>query len=62
MRLFPFALLVGAVCAALSLLLPIPSHSAPPEGADPRLAPWFQSLESPSGKSCCSIADCRPVS
>ena len=38
------------------------SQGAPPEGADPALAPWFQSLQSPAGTSCCSIADCRPVS
>ena len=35
---------------------------APPENADPALAPWFRSLAQPgTGISCCSIADCRPV-
>ncbi len=62
MRLFPFAVLVATACAALSLLLPIPSNGAPPPGADLTLAPWFESLQAPNGKSCCSIADCRPVS
>jgi hypothetical protein len=35
--------------------------SQPPEGADPALAPWFQSLQTSGGGSCCSQADCRPV-
>jgi hypothetical protein len=36
--------------------------AAPPENADPALAPFFQSLKQPgTGASCCSIADCRPV-
>jgi hypothetical protein len=34
--------------------------AAPPDGADPGLAPWFQSLRQPgTGISCCSISDCR---
>jgi len=34
--------------------------AAPPENADPTLAPWFQSLKVPgTHESCCSIADCR---
>jgi hypothetical protein len=38
------------------------SIAAPPEGADPNLAQWFQNLRQPgTGKSCCSISDCRPV-
>jgi hypothetical protein len=38
------------------------TDAAPPENADPNLAPWFESLKQPgSGVSCCSIADCRPV-
>lgn len=33
-----------------------------PLGADPALAPWYQSLRQPdTGVSCCSIADCRPA-
>lgn len=37
------------------------SFGAPPENADPALAPWFQSLVAPDGALCCSISDCRPV-
>lgn len=38
------------------------AYGAPPENADPALAPWFRSLAQPdTGISCCSIADCRPV-
>jgi hypothetical protein len=33
--------------------------AAPPAGADPRLAPWFEKLETPAGQSCCGVADCR---
>lgn len=43
----------------LALLLIGVAHAAPPENADPALAPWFQSLHSRTGISCCSIADCR---
>jgi len=36
------------------------SRAAPPDNADPSLAPWFQSLRQPgTGISCCSVADCR---
>ena len=38
------------------------AFGAPPENADPALAPWFRSLAQPgTGISCCSLADCRPV-
>ena len=41
-------------------ILSSPAVAAPPPNADPTLAPWFQSLKQPgSGKSCCSISDCR---
>jgi hypothetical protein len=44
------------------LLAAVPLHAAPPQDADPAMAPWFNSLRQPgSGISCCSIADCRPV-
>jgi len=34
--------------------------AAPPENADPALAPWFRSLARPDGAgSCCSESDCR---
>lgn len=36
--------------------------TAAPEGADPALAPWYQSLETPDTyMPCCSVADCRPT-
>lgn len=36
--------------------------AAPPENADPALAPFFKSLQQPgTGMSCCDIADCRTV-
>jgi hypothetical protein len=36
--------------------------AAPPQNADPALAPWFQSLQQPgTGISCCSVSDCRPT-
>jgi hypothetical protein len=38
------------------------AHAEPPPGADPALAPWFQSLKQPgTGALCCSMADCRTV-
>lgn len=52
------AVLLGLVLAAF----PLPLLGAPPENADPALAPWYRSLTQPgSGIGCCSIADCRPV-
>ena len=46
--------------AALALVAAVEAaRGAPPENADSALAPWFQSLETPQGSSCCSIADCR---
>ena len=34
----------------------------PPEGADPALHGWFDSLKQPgTGMPCCSVADCRPA-
>jgi hypothetical protein len=47
------------VSILLSLFLAAPAHAAPPAGADPRLAPWFEKLETPGGQSCCGVADCR---
>jgi hypothetical protein len=53
-------LLIPGVGAAA--LLGSMAFGAPPENADPALAPWFKSLAQPgTGVSCCSIADCRPV-
>ena len=54
------ASLAGMITA--SLLAAFPASAAPPENADPALAPWFQSLRQPeTGMSCCDIADCRPT-
>lgn len=59
---FLLALAAGAVAAAvLAGLVTRAALAAPPPDADPALAPWFQGLQSPSGASCCSLADCRPV-
>jgi hypothetical protein len=36
--------------------------AAPPQNADPTLAPWFRSLLQPgTAISCCALADCRPA-
>ena len=53
----------SAFVAALAAFLPIGSSliAAPPENSDSSLAGWFQSLVSPTGGSCCSLSDCRPV-
>lgn len=56
--------IIAAVVAGFAVLLLVIhfARAAPPEGADQRLAPWFNSLRQPgTGVSCCSIADCRPV-
>ena len=55
---------VFAACFALvaACALPAVPRAAPPPGADPALSPWFEDLRQPgTGRSCCSIADCRPV-
>lgn len=41
----------------------LPVKAAPPEGADPRYAPFFQGLHrrDKGGGSCCGVADCREV-
>lgn len=56
-------MLIGlAIAAALVLLYVVVVHAKPPAGADPALAPWFQSLQIPgTGGSCCNDADCRTV-
>lgn len=51
-----------AVLALIVPALPRLATAEPPADADPALRPWFESLKQPgSGVSCCSIADCRPV-
>lgn len=51
-----------AVAAAALLACAQLGHSQPPADADPALAPWFKSLKTPSGGSCCDLADCRTYS
>jgi hypothetical protein len=43
----------------ISLALGSGAIAAPPPNADPTLAPWFRSLQTKDGKSCCGEADCR---
>ena len=51
-----------AIASALVLSLTTSVAAAPPQGADPALAPWFRSLLQPgTGMSCCALADCRPT-
>ena len=35
------------------------AFAAPPEGADPALKGWYDSLVNQAGAHCCGIADCR---
>lgn len=50
-----------ALIAAV-LLIASGACAAPPPDADPALAPWFRDLRVPgTGRSCCSVADCRPA-
>lgn len=38
------------------------ARAKPPPNPDPKLSPWFEDLRQPgTGRSCCSIADCRPA-
>jgi hypothetical protein len=50
------------VALAISVALParLP-HAEPPANADPRLAPFFESLKTKEGGNCCGAADCREV-
>lgn len=49
--------LIGAWAFVLSSTL---AYAAPPDNADPTMAPWFKSLKQPgTGAECCSISDCR---
>jgi hypothetical protein len=49
--------------ALLILLLCLPAHAEPPDGADPSLHEFYRSLKVPDnpGASCCDMSDCRPV-
>jgi hypothetical protein len=45
-----------------ALLVTASAAAAPPQNADPALAPWYRSLLQPGTTvSCCSLADCRPT-
>jgi len=52
-----------AVLVAAGALISAAVLAAAPDGADPNspLATWYRSLQTQDGKSCCSIADCRPM-
>ena len=52
-------LLYGSIVIAGKLFATSASLAAPPQNADPSLAPWFHSLKAPNGTGCCSVADCR---
>ena len=54
---------LGTLCLCCATFAGIVlARAAPPEGADPALHGWFESLKQPgTGLSCCSIADCRPT-
>jgi hypothetical protein len=52
----------GKIAVVVGLALNQAAAAAPPDGPDPALAPWFESLKQPgTGASCCSLADCRTV-
>jgi hypothetical protein len=56
-----FALAACLVFAA-AFALDGSARAASPVATDPSLSPWFEDLRQPgTGRSCCSIADCRPV-
>ena len=48
------------IAIAVGLAVSQTAVAAPPEGSDPALVPWFESLRQPgTGAGCCSIADRR---
>jgi hypothetical protein len=50
------------ILAAMITSLTQAASGAPPEDADPALAPWFNDLRQPwTNALCCSMADCRPT-
>jgi hypothetical protein len=52
----------GTIAACIAGLHGTPARAAPPDGADPALAPWFKSLSQPrTNQPCCDMADCRTV-
>ena len=58
-----WAIVMAGLAIAFLLLLAVAAWAAPPENADPALAPWFKSLTVPGTQngSCCDVSDCRPV-
>ena len=50
------------IIALLITLLSSTASAAPPKGADPAMAPWFDSLKQKNHAPCCGAADCRPES
>jgi hypothetical protein len=58
----PGVIVLAVWLGTIAFLIVVAVRAAPPENADPALAPWYQSLSVPgSGVSCCSISDCRPT-
>ena len=61
-RLLVRTKLVRCVVCGAVVLLGRAAGAAPPEHADPSLAPWFNNLRTPwTNALCCTMADCRPV-
>jgi len=52
-------LLRSVILAFVVALAPLQALAAPPANADQSLAPWFGSLQTANGTSCCGAADCR---
>jgi hypothetical protein len=53
---------IKPMALALLSVLAASAAAAPPQNADPALAPWFRSLLQPgTAMSCCALADCRPA-
>ncbi|MBV9250515.1 MAG: hypothetical protein JO227_14865 [Acetobacteraceae bacterium] len=51
---------LGITTAVPGMIVASAAQAAPPEGADPALAPWFNSLRAPwTNALCCSVSDCR---
>jgi hypothetical protein len=49
----------GIILCSLLLASIAAGNARPPPGANSELAPWFNSLQSYTGESCCGVADCR---
>jgi hypothetical protein len=53
--------IIIAALAASVVFSARPPRAEPPANADPRMAPFFESLKTENGDSCCGIGDCREV-